>query len=164
MAKLPELPILPSLVDRLIDREPQNGVEAVGARTQSFQELKDSVRRDLEWLLNTRRPPVAPPASARELSRSVYAYGLPDTTGLAASSDEDRRQMAHLVETAIAAFEPRLQNVAVTLTPAPADHRVLHFQIAALLRTEPAPAQVYFDTTLELTSGEYEIKGETRAR
>jgi hypothetical protein len=33
-----------------------------------------------------------------------------------------------------------------------------------LLRTDPAPARVSFDTTLELTSGEYEIEGESHAR
>src|ERR1035438_10421550 len=49
-------------------------------------------------------------ASAKELWRSVYCYGLPDTTGMAMSSAEDRGRMARMVTTAVAAFEPRLLN------------------------------------------------------
>jgi type VI secretion system protein ImpF len=163
MARKPAGPaLLPSLLDRLIDREPHNRLEAAGARAQSLEELHESVRRDLEWLLNTRRPPVPSASLGKQLTRSVYSYGLPDTTGLSASSDEDRSRLARLMETAIAQFEPRLTNVSVTIPAAP-HGRLLHFQIAALLRAEPAPARVYFDTTLELTSGEYAIQGNSRA-
>jgi type VI secretion system protein ImpF len=67
------------------------------------------------------------------------------------------------VEATISAFEPRLVNVSVSISPAAPAAKVVHFQIEALLRTEPAPERVYFDSTLELSSGEYEIEGETRA-
>jgi type VI secretion system protein ImpF len=159
-----ERSIKPSLLDRLIDEEPRNRAEAPDRRAQSLKELKDSVRRDLEWLLNSRRPPVEPAPTAKELWRSVYCYGLPDTTGLAVTSAEDRNRMARMVATAVAAFEPRLMNVTVTMQPAAASTRVLHFQIEALLRMEPTPARVFFDTKLELTSGEYEVTGDARAR
>lgn len=166
MAKKPsqQRAILPSLIDRLIDREPGNRKEAQDARNQSLKELKDSVRRDLEWLLNSRRCPVEPAPSAKELWRSVYCFGLPDITGVALRSGEDRNRLARMVETVVATFEPRLQNVTVSMKPVALDSHVLRFQIEALLRTEPAPARVFFDTTLELTKGEYEVAGETRAR
>jgi type VI secretion system protein ImpF len=156
--------ILPSLIDRLVDREPGNRKEAQDARSQSLKELKDSVRRDLEWLLNSRRCPVEPAPSARELWRSVYCFGLPDITGVSLSSGEDRTRLARMVETVVATFEPRLQNVTVSMNPAAQNSHILRFQIEALLRTEPAPARVFFDTTLELSKGEYEVAGETRAR
>jgi type VI secretion system protein ImpF len=159
-----ERSIRPSLLDRLIDDEPRNRGEAPDRRAQSLKELKDSVRRDLEWLLNSRRSPVEPALSAKELWRSVYCYGLPDTTGMAMSSAEDRGRMARMVTTAVAAFEPRLLNVTVNMEPAAAGNRILHFQIEALLRMEPAPARVFFDTKLELSSGEYEVTGDARAR
>ena len=60
-----ERSIRPSLLDRLIDEEPGNRGEAPDRRAQSLKELKDSVRRDLEWLLNSRRPPVEPAQSRR---------------------------------------------------------------------------------------------------
>jgi type VI secretion system protein ImpF len=122
------------------------------------------VRRDLEWLLNSRRPPWEPAPAAKELWRSVYCYGLPDTTSLAMTSDEDRNRMVRMVASAVAAFEPRLMNVRVNMEPASSTSRVLHFQIEALLRMEPSPARVFFDTTLELANGEYAVAGDDRAR
>ena len=163
LRKTHERNIRPSLLDRLIDDEPGNRAEAPDRRAQSLKELKDSVRRDLEWLLNSRRSPVEPALSAKELWRSVYCYGLPDTTGLAMSSVDDRNHMARMVAAAVAAFEPRLINVNVNMEPGSAGSRTLHFQIEALLRMEPAPARVFFDTTLELSSGEYEVTGDARA-
>ncbi|MGA1996457.1 MAG: type VI secretion system baseplate subunit TssE [Bryobacteraceae bacterium] len=159
-----ERTLKPSLLDRLIDDEPRNRTEAPDRRSQSMNELKDSVRRDLEWLLNSRRPPWEPAVTAKELWRSVYCYGLPDTTAMAMSSAEDRNRMVRMVSAAVAAFEPRLMNVRVNMEPASSTSRVLHFQIEALLRMEPSPARVFFDTTLELTSGEYAVAGDARAR
>ena len=156
--------IRPSLLDRLIDEEPGNRNEAPDRRAQSLKELKDSVRRDLEWLLNSRRSPAEPALSAKELWHSVYCYGLPDTTGLAMSSAEDRNRMARMVASAVAAFETRLTNVTVSMDPPTASSRVLHFQIEGLLKMEPSPARVFFDTKLELSSGEYEVTGDDRAR
>jgi type VI secretion system protein ImpF len=162
--KTTERILLPSVIDRLIDREPGNRNEAQTARAQSLKELKDSVRRDLEWLLNSRRTPDEPPPTAKELWRSVYCYGLSDITGMALKSPEDQARLSRAVESAIAAFEPRLQNVTVSLLPSTPSSRLLRFHIEALLRTDPAPARVSFDTTLELISGEYEVEGETHAR
>ena len=155
--------ILPSVLDRLIDKEPANRNEPASWRSQSLKELKDSVRRDLEWLLNARRTPMEPQPSSRELWKSVYTYGLPDSTGLALRSAEDRAKLARAVEFAIATFEPRLVNVSVSIPPKASSSMKVHFQIEALLRTEPSPERVFFDSTLELSSGEYEVEGEERA-
>ena len=40
----------------------------------------------------------------------------------------------------------------------PAGARTLRFQIQGLLRVDPTPEQVIFDTLLELSSGEYEVR------
>ncbi|MEP7355415.1 MAG: type VI secretion system baseplate subunit TssE [Acidobacteriota bacterium] len=165
MARKPnERTILPSVLDRLIDLEPGNRKEAQVARAQSLRELKDSVRRDLEWLLNTRRTPEEPAPTATELARSTYCYGLPDITGMALNTQASREELAHSLERAISAFEPRLINVAVSMDTGPSSGRTLRFQIEALLRTEPAPSRIFFDTRLELIRGEYEVVGETNAR
>jgi type VI secretion system protein ImpF len=156
--------LLPSVLDRLIDLEPNNRNEAPNARSQSLKELKDSVRRDLEWLLNSVRTPHEPPPAARALWKSVYCYGLPDTTGLALKSNEERTRLARVVEVAISDFEPRLMNVVVTIPPASPISRVVHFHIDALLKMEPAPERVFFDTTLELITGQYDVGGDARAR
>jgi type VI secretion system protein ImpF len=154
----------PSLLDRLIDREPRNRTEAQTGRALSIDALKDSVRTHLEWLFNSRRPIVEPPASARHLWGSVYCYGLPDIAGLALNSPEDHQKLARMLERAITDFEPRLRQAAVTVEGPAGASRTLRFHIEALLRVEPAPARVSFDTTLELTSGEYQVGSQRRAR
>ena len=134
------------------------------SRSKSLAALKIAVRRDLEWLLNTRRTPAEPPARARQLWRSSYCYGIPDLTGMALDTVQARGDLARILETAIGAFEPRLRNATATLQPHTSGSRVLRFQIEALLLMEPAPARVYFDTTLELISGEYHVSGGVNAR
>ena len=94
---------------------------------------------------------------------SVYTYGLPDSTGLALRSADERARLARAVEFAISTFEPRLVNVSVTIPAMAPSSMKVHFQIEALLHTEPAPERVYFDSTLELSSGEYEVEGEAGA-
>lgn len=155
--------LLPSVLDRLIDREPANRAEPQSWRVQSAKEMKAAVRRDLEWLLNARRTPVEPPGSSKNLWRSVYCFGLPDSTGISVRSEDERTRLARAVEQAITYFEPRLTNVSVSIPTTAASSKVVHFQIEALLRTEPAPERIYFDSTLELISGEYEVEDEARA-
>jgi type VI secretion system protein ImpF len=68
------------------------------------------------------------------------------------------------VEETIATFEPRLASVKVTLAETTEDgKRQLRFLIEGLLRMEPNPEQVVFDTVLEIASGEYHVKGDAGA-
>jgi len=43
------------------------------------------------------------------------------------------------------------------------NRRDLHFVIHALLRMDPNPEPVLFDTTLDASSGEYQVKGDAGA-
>src|SRR5579883_2349319 len=91
MARRPaDSPVSISVFDRLIDDEPKTRTEAPPTRVQSMRELKAALRRDLEWLLNTRQPLYPPPDGSEELPRSLYNYGLPDITSMSVSSIEDR--------------------------------------------------------------------------
>jgi type VI secretion system protein ImpF len=107
LKRLSSKTLQPSVLDRLIDAEPNNRNEAASSRAQSFKEMKDSVRRDLEWLLNTTRSIVEPPSAARELWKSVYCYGLPDITGVGLKSQDERRRLARVVEVASCIFRSR---------------------------------------------------------
>ena len=129
-------------------------------RSESVRVLKAAVRRDLEWLLNTRQPN-ADVRDGTELRRSLFAYGLPELTNMVLSSPRDRQRVLQAIESAVATFEPRLANVRVTLMNVSAE-RVpqVRFLIEGLLRIDPNPEQVSFDTLLELSSGEYKIQGE----
>ena len=78
----PEQTVTQSVLDRLIDREPASSSEAPPTRAQSVRQLKVSLRRDLEWLLNSRRTPEAVDSEFQELEQSLYNFGLPDVTTL----------------------------------------------------------------------------------
>ena len=160
----PEQVVTQSILDRLIDRDPESNVEASLNRAQSVRQLKASLRRDLEWLLNTRRNPEEPPEGATELERSLYSYGLPDVTALNYENSRDRARLARLLESTIRTFEPRLDRIKVTaLDAGAAGAHVLRFQIEGLLMMDPAPELISFDTVLQLSSGEYQVRGDNGA-
>ena len=157
--------ITQSVLDRLIDRESQVQVEASLSRAQSLRALKASLRRDLEWLLNTRRTPVEAGSDLADLSRSMYNYGFPDFSNFSFANPKDRMRLLRALEETIELFEPRLMSVRVVPVEAETvdTTRMMRFQIEALLRIDPAPEQITFDTVLSLTSGEYQVKGDRGA-
>ena len=74
---------------------------------------------------------------------------------------DSKLKLLRLVERALAQFEPRLARIRVSLVEdeTEAARRELRFVIQATLRMDPNPEQVVFDTVLEFSSGEYEVKG-----
>jgi len=157
----PDLAVTASILDRLIDLNPGQSSDPPAGRSQSVRQLKASLRRDLEWLLNSRRNPDEAPEAYEELCRSLYNYGLPDVTSMGLHSPRDRQRLLRLIEECIDIFEPRLAGTRVRM---PGDSgsgsRILKFQIEALLKMDPAPEQILFDTVLQLNSGEYQVKGD----
>jgi type VI secretion system protein ImpF len=155
-----EIRITPSVLDRLIDHEPQSPREAPASRSQSLNDLKQAVKRDLEWLLNARQVVGGLPPELRELGRSLAAYGLPDFSAVSVKSPADQMRMQRALEMAISAFEPRLENVTVSLSPVLDIELKLRFRIDARIRVEPAPEPVTFDTMLQASTNEYVVKAE----
>jgi len=147
-----------SVLDRLIDNDPRNSHEAPLTRAQSVRHLKEAVRRDLEWLLNTRVIAVPPDPRLREVNRSVYIFGLPDFTAYSLSNPADRTKLIRELQIAIKNFDPRLARVRIVpVDVSGVNTRTLRFRIEALLLMDPAPEHISFDTILQLTSGEYEV-------
>jgi type VI secretion system protein ImpF len=161
-----DLTVTQSVLDRLIDREPNLASDPSITRAQSIRQLKASLRRDMEWLLNTRRNAEEPePDTMTEVARSLYSYGLPDFTRFSSGSSRDRNQLILELESTVAMFEPRLRDIRVTLLDDTDTKvtRAVHFQIEGMLQMDPAPEQVSFDTVLQLNSGEYQIRGDRGA-
>jgi type VI secretion system protein ImpF len=160
----PEQTVTQSVLERLIDRDPKSGSEGAPTRAQSVRLLRASVRRDLEWLLNTRRTPAAADEAYPEVAKSVHNYGLPDLNALNWESSRDRTRLARAVQEALNVFEPRLRGIQVVpLEPVAGAPHIMRFQIEGLLEMDPAPELIVFDTTLQLSSGEYQVKGDTSA-
>jgi type VI secretion system protein ImpF len=145
-----------SVLDRLLDYEPEVSYEPPASRSKSLRIFRQAVRRDLEWLLNTRQVAKGLPEGLKELNNSLAAYGLPDFSA-ASTTGDDQALVREAIEECIRVFEPRLQDVVVTLEPPRETERALRFRIDALLVIDPAPEPVTFDTTLQLVSGEYKV-------
>ena len=160
----PEQTVTQSVLDRLIDREPAESLEPPMTRAQSVRQLKSSLRRDLEWLLNSRRTPEAVGGEFQELERSVYNFGLPDVTSLSWDSTRDRHRLTRMIKYALTTFEPRLTGIQVIAVEAAGGARhVMRFQIEGMLEMDPSPEHISFDTLLQLSSGEYQVKGDLGA-
>jgi type VI secretion system protein ImpF len=160
----PEIRPTLSVLDRLIDQEPENSWEAPLSRAEAVRNLKASLRRDLEWLLNTRRIAVDPPAELGELAKSVYMFGLPDLSSFSLSSEKERVRLLRTLQTALRIFEARLANVRVIAVDSQdATRSRMAFRIEAVLLMDPAPERISFDTVLELSTGGYRVRGDADA-
>jgi type VI secretion system protein ImpF len=153
--------IVPSILDRLLDDEPEISTEPAASRTKGLRGLERSVARDLEALLNSRQETLKElPSEFKEVSRSLLTYGLPDFTSLSLLAQDDRHRIRRAVEDAINTFEPRLLRVRVALE-APREHdRGLRFRIDAFLRVDPSPEPVTFDAVLQMNTQQYVIQRE----
>jgi type VI secretion system protein ImpF len=148
-----EAVVTQSVLDRLMDVE-----DWPATRAQSVKYYREALKRDLEWLLNTRRSPIRG-LERYELARATMLnYGLPDISSLGLSSASDHKRLRQALEQGLRVFEPRLMNVTVTIEPSQTTDRRLRFHVEGLMRLDPAPEEISFDTVLELTSGEYKVK------
>ncbi len=137
--------------------EPKLSSEAPKSRSQSLQELKQSVRRDIEWLLNSRNTNAEIPEGLKEVRKSLAAYGLPDFTTMSSKDVDDRKELIDSVEDALKFFEPRIMKLKVILDETDIVNRGVRFKIQGVLRVEPTPEPVVFDTVLQTGIGEFEI-------
>ena len=138
-----------SILDRLIDDEPD--LQDAPSRNEgiSIGELRNNVRRDIEALLNARVQWHTWPTQYSELATSCLSYGLPDFSSMYVSSHEGRTVLCETVRDAILKFEPRFIEVEVfTDEEVPLD-RVLNLRINALLYADPEPEFISFDSEVE---------------
>ena len=162
---LGETTITVSVLDRLIDLEPGNRMENPLSRSQSVRLLKNAVRRDLEWLLNSRRICDPPDEGLKERNRSAYTYGLPDLSSLTMAASGDRNKLVRQILATINLFEPRLANVRLVVVETPdSAKKDVRLRVEAMLRMDPVPEPISFDTVIELKSGNCRLTGGDDAR
>ncbi len=142
-----------SILDRLIDDEPHLQVEAEKSRHQQLKELRMSVRRDLENLLNARFRMLEPDPKYQELDSSLLNYGLPDLATVNITDTEKKKEFTRYLEKTLRDFEPRFKSVKVSYQENKDDiDRTLRFRVNATLYADPAPEVVVFDSVLEPVS------------
>ncbi len=138
------------LLDRLIDDAPDQERDPPGSTNDSLGTLRDAVRRDLEALLNARRRWLSWPAHMTDLATSPLGYGIPDFTAGAFNDPRRREELRLEIEDTVRRFEPRFLSVHVVLVEQ-ADRlaSMLRLRIDAVLKAEPAPEAVAFDTIID---------------
>jgi len=143
----------PSILDRLLDDEPHIQIEADKNRHQHLRELRNSVKRDLENLLNTRYRMVEPPEEFTHLETSILNYGLPDLATVNIADIEKKKAFTKHLEKVLRDYEPRFKSVKVNHTTNKDNtDRTLRFRIDATLYADPAPEIVIFDSVLDPVS------------
>ncbi|WP_341317013.1 type VI secretion system baseplate subunit TssE [Paraburkholderia sp. IMGN_8] len=148
----------PSLLDRLIDDDPQSRVEADGTRFLTRRTLRAAVLRDLSWLFNTTNLSDAISIDRYPVAyASVLNYGLPCLSGGFAST-VDAVALEQAIREAIVLFEPRIAPASIEIEPV-LDRPVLdmHNQISLVIRgllwAQPAPLEFVLRTQIDLEEG-----------
>jgi type VI secretion system lysozyme-like protein len=126
----------------------------IGGRSTDLE--SDSITRDLQLLLNTRRQKDLIDPEFDQCFTSVLNFGLPDLTqcGSLEMSAEQKR-VCEWLEDAIQMFEPRLCNVTVKLVPAENHKTLLRFRLEA--RAELSSERVAYEMGFKRDTGEFSV-------
>ena len=151
----------PSLLDRLADDEPYKKTESREQRVLSFQRLKQSVLRDLQWLLNAGcLETVQDLGDYPQVKQSVLNFGIPDLTGTTASN-VDSTTLERMLRQRIIDFEPRILPRSLKIRVTEKDeHNTIIFEIEGELWAQPIPERLYLKTILDLELGNVVVKME----
>ena len=145
--------ITQSLIDRLTDLD-----QWPETRASSISMYRESLKRDVEWLLNTRQPVIPEIDAYPATAASVLNYGLPDFHNFDNSTGKEQNALTVALEKCIRNFEPRISQPHVFLARSDQLSRSLRFHIEGQVTYENIDEEIKFDTVLELISGEYEVK------
>lgn len=150
MAIVNQVEISGSLLDKLGLREDER---AAGSPMESIEE---SIIRDLEMLLNTRREEFLIPSEFEQTATSIVNFGIPDLAKCGSlRSGLEQAKLCRWIEEAIRIFEPRLCNVAVRVVDRENVNPVLRFRVEA--RAEFTARGVAFELGLKRDTGELAI-------
>lgn len=152
----------PSLLDRLTDYAPTEKTESREQRVMSYRQLRQSVLRDLSWLLNTAAFEAMQDLSATPfVAHSVINFGIPALSGSTFSS-LDAGALARRIKQAIIDFEPRILasslNIDVFMAEEQMSHKSLSFKIEGDLWAQPLPVHLFIRSDLDLETGEITVK------
>jgi len=156
-------PVLPSVLDRLLDEHPEQKSERPEDWSLTVEQLEKYVLRDLNYLANSSRPEDSSvPPECKLVRESIWFYGL-WRPGRLGKSAEDHESIRRELEQMIKRYEPRLAKVKVsglTADSKETQHSIRHyaFTIQAVLRFDPMP-DVCFDATMNRYPQGFRITG-----
>jgi len=162
---LPSERLQPSLLDRLCDDEPHNELESREQRVLSVRRLRQSVLRDIAWLLNAvSLESVQNLENYPEVAKSVLNFGIPDLSGHSLSiSDID--VIEKRIRKVIQDYEPRILPSTLRVRVLSTDsynHNAMNFDIEGDLWMQPLPLRLYLKTQLDFETGNVVVMDNTR--
>ncbi len=133
----------------------------LAASVSSLTEIRDCVKRDLNWLLNSNQYELQHELEHYpDIQRSVLNFGMPDLTGKTVSGI-NLQTIERMLKQVINDFEPRLikktLTVKVLVDQSMLDHNAVTFEIEGQLWAEPQPLHLHLRTEIELESGEVSV-------
>ncbi|OTA20656.1 hypothetical protein Xbed_01184 [Xenorhabdus beddingii] len=155
--------MLPSLLDRLTDNEPDKKKETVSNYLLSHKALRQNVLRDLQWLLNSiNKGDHQDLAFFPEIQRSTYNFGITPLAGKNMSDiewDDIQNKIIH----AIHVFEPRiipdeLQVNCISDMTSLYLYNVLSIEIKGFLWCIPWPLEFLFRSDIDLENGYFTMQ------
>lgn len=163
---LPSERLQPCLLDRLTDDKPHQQKEGRDHRVVSMREYRSAVLRDLEWLLNTSNlANVTDLSGYEEVESSVVNFGMPDHCGKTVSGLDPVDVEERLVQ-AIKDFEPRILPHTLSMksvtNPDASGGAAVSFEVEGELWAYPMSEALYIKTELDLETGDFAVKGDSR--
>lgn len=137
-----------SLLDRLINDEPNPLVELGESDEAALERYKISLRRDLESLLNSKRPLLEGLEIHPELGRSVIGYGIRDISTEDFSVPGARDRTRRMIAQAIREHETRLTDIDVEVDDAPTS-RGIRLRISATLTLTRSNDTVVYEASVK---------------
>lgn len=159
MAMSPNPGAVLSLVDRLMDLDPDSRREVRPGPWEEMRQFKASLCRDLAALLNTRRAEEDFSPGFEEATNSLLSFGVADFTSYDLKNGAEQERLRRSIERAVRQFEPRLASVKVSVEEPDALKPVLRFQIEAVLRIESSGEPLIFNVTLQRESRRIAVSG-----
>ncbi|KIN70274.1 Type VI secretion system lysozyme-related protein [Sulfitobacter noctilucae] len=147
----------PSLLDRLTDDAPNEKAESRTHRAIDISRLREIIKRDLSWLLNTNNLGKTLDANRYpHAARSVLNYGVTEVAG-EYSTSQRAEMIRKSILNAIAIHEPRIirGSAAVELrTEQSKGETQIAFDIHADMWAQPMPLELYLRSKVDMASGE----------
>ena len=138
--------LIAPLLDRLLE---SSGQVDLHRPHQVLRQLREGVRRDLEYLFNTRYRCISAPEEHEYLESSNINFGLPDLSTINLTSADSRKRFCRDIERTILDFEPRIRSVKVsTQDKVDVEDPSIRFRVEAVLHVNPASEVIVFDSTL----------------
>ena len=153
----------PSLLDRLTDEAPSEKQESRSHRAIDISRLREIIKRDLAWLLNTNSlGAMLDEKSYPHVAKSVLNYGVREVAGEYSTSQRVemiRKSILH----AITVHEPRIIRGSTAVELRTEDGKgkgetLIAFDIHADMWAQPMPMELYLRSEVDVTTGELELE------